>query len=184
MWSDEWAGLKDGDGVNTEAALAFTGCPWYSYWCLTDTWNDNTILIQGPQPFYWGGTGLAATAGCSDTDLAYKIIHAVTCDAEAMVKINTANGDYVNNTEAIAYIQEHGSGTTSTFKTYNDQDIIGFYADKCDGIKVLAVGEDQVICENLLPTVVNQYIADGDLDAAVASLKSAIHDTFSYLKIS
>lgn len=183
MWSDEWAALKDGDGASSEAVIAFTGCPWYSYWCLTDTWNDNTVLIQGPQAFYWGGTGLAATANCSDPELAAKIMKIVTCDAESMIAINTANGDYVNNKEAIAYIQENGSGTTSTFKTANDQDIIGFFADKCDGINVLAVGEDQVICEQLLPNVVTQYIADKDMDAAITSLKNAIHDTYSYLKV-
>lgn len=184
MWSTEWATLKDGDGVETEAAIAFTGCPWYSYWCLTDTWNDNAILIQGPQAFYWGGTGLAATADCSDAELAYKILYYCTCDTQAMIDINTANGDYVNNAEAIAYIQENGSGTTSTFSTYNDQDIIGFYASKCEGINVLAVGEDQIICENLLPSVVDSYESgEVDLDTAVANLKSSIHDTYSYLSI-
>lgn len=184
MWSTEWATLKDGDGVETEAALAFTGCPWYTYWCLTETWNDNTILIQGPQAFYWGGTGLAATANCSDTDLAYKILYYCTCDTQAMIDINTANGDYVNNAEAIAYIQENGSGTTSTFTTYNGQDIIGFFASKCEGINVLAVGEDQIICENLLPSVVDAYESGSiDLATAIANLKASIHDTYSYLSI-
>lgn len=184
MWSTEWATLKDGDGAESEAAIAFTGCPWYSYWCLTETWNDNTVLIQGPQAFYWGGTGLAATAKCSDTDLARKILYYTTCDTQAMIDINTANGDYVNNKDAIAYIQEHGSGTTSTFSTYNGQNIINFFASKCEGINVLAVGEDQVICENLLPSVVDSYESGSvDLATAVANLKSAIHDTYSYLTV-
>ncbi len=183
MWDDTWAALKDGDGEETNATIMFCGCPWYSYWCLTDTWSGNTVLIQGPQAFYWGGTGLAATANCSDKDLAAKILKVVTCDSESMIKINTANGDYVNNKTAIAYIQENGSGTTSTFSCYNNQDIIGFYASKCEGINVLAVGEDQVICEQLLPTAVAAY-ANGttaDIDTAIAGLVSSIHDTYSYL---
>lgn len=184
MWKPDWAALKDGDGVNTEACIAFTGCPWYSYWCLTDTWTDNTVLIQGPQAFYWGGTGLAATAECSDTQLARDILYYVTCNADSMVEINTANGDYVNNAKAISDIQEHGSGTSSTFKCYNDQDIIGFFADKCNGIHVLAVGEDQVICEQLLPTAVSEYASGSvDLDTAVSNFKSAIHDRYSYLNV-
>lgn len=184
MWSTEWATLKDGDGEATEACIAFTGCPWYSYWCLTETWIDNTILIQGPQAFYWGGTGLAATVECADTDLAYKILHTVTCNTQAMIEINSANGDYVNNAEAIAYIQENGSGTTSTFACYNDQDIVGFYAEKCEGINVLAVGEDQIICENLLPVVVDSYESGAvDLETAIANLKASIHDTYSYLSV-
>lgn len=183
MWSTDWAALKDGDGETTEACIAFTGCPWYTYWCLTDTWSGNCALIQGPQAYYWGGTGLAATADCSDTDLAYKILYYTTCDTDAMIAINSANGDFVNNKEAIAYIEENGSGTTSTFKCANDQDIVKFFADKCDGINVLAVGEDQKICENLLPNAVDSYVAGGDLDAALSAFANSIHDTFSYLNV-
>lgn len=185
MWDDTWAALKDGDGVETDACIAFCGCPWYSYWCLTDTWINNTILIQGPQPFYWGGTGLAATAECSDTDLAAKILKTVACDSESMIEINTANGDFVNNKEAMAHIQENGSGTTSTFACYNGQDIIEFYAGKTEGINVLAVGEDQVICEQLLPAVVKAYVAGEyeSVDAALADLAADIHDTYAYLNV-
>ena len=183
MWSTDWAALKDGDGEETEACIAFTGCPWYTYWCLTDTWSDNSVLIQGPQAFYWGGTGLAATANCSDKELARQIIYYTTCNTESMVAINTANGDYVNNKAAIDYIKENGSGTTSTYKTAGGQDIIGFFADKCDGINVLAVGEDQVICEQLLPAAVDAYIANGDLDAALADFAASIHDKYSYLNV-
>ena len=100
-----------------------------------------------------------------------------------MIAINSANGDFVNNKEAIAYIEENGSGTTSTFKCANDQDIVKFFADKCDGINVLAVGEDLKICENLLPNAVDSYVADGNLDAALSAFANSIHDTFSYLNV-
>ena len=182
MWKTDWAALKDGDGESTEACIAFAGCPWYTYWCLTETWSDNCILIEGPQSFYWGGTGLAATANCSDTKLAHDILYYVTCNAESMVAINTANGDFVNNKTAIETIKVNGSGTTSTFKC-SDQDIVTYFADKCDGINVLAVGEDQVICEQLLPTYISQYVESGDLEGSIEAFKSAIHDRFSYLKV-
>ena len=61
---------------------------------------------------------------------------------------------------------------------------MGFYAEKCEGINVLAVGEDQIICENLLPVVVDSYESGAvDLDTAIANLESSIHDTYSYLNI-
>ena len=47
----------------------------------------------------------------------------------------------------------------------------------------LAVGEDQKICENLLPNAVDSYVADGDLDAALSAFANSIHDTFSYLNV-
>lgn len=60
----------------------FAGCPWYTYWSLTDTWDKNTILVDAPVQFYWGGTGLAATAKCADTDVAAEIIKSCTCDKD------------------------------------------------------------------------------------------------------
>lgn len=185
MWGTEWAALKDGDGVNTEACIAFCGCPWYTYWCLTNTWSSNCILIQGPQAFYWGGTGLAATAKCSDTALAGKILRYTACDDQAMIDINSANGDFVNNKKAIAYIEANGSGTTSTFKCYNDQSIVSFFADKCEGINAkLAKGEDQKICEVLFPVAVTSYAnGSADMNTAVSNFKASVHDMYSYLKV-
>jgi multiple sugar transport system substrate-binding protein len=185
MWGTDWAALKDGDGESTEACIAFFGCPWYTYWCLTDTWSGNCILISGPQAFYWGGTGLGATTGCADNDLAAKVLRYTTCDTQAMIDINSANGDYVNNRDAIAYISANGSGTTSTFTCYNNQSIVDFFADKCDSINAtLAKGEDQKICEVLLPAAVTAY-ANGttDLDTTMANFKASIHDMYSYLNV-
>lgn len=185
MWSPDWSSLKDGDGESTEACIAFFGCPWYTYWCLTDTWSGNCILIPGPQSFYWGGTGMAATAECANTELAAKIIKTCTCDTQGMIDINSANGDYVNNRDAIAYISANGSGTTSTFTCYNNQSIVDFFADKCDSINAtLAKGEDQKICEVLLPAAVTAY-ANGttDLDTTMANFKASIHDMYSYLNV-
>lgn len=185
MWGPEWAALKDGDGVNTEACIAFCGCPWYTYWCLTNTWSSNCILIQGPQAFYWGGTGLAATAKCSDTALAGKILRYTACDDQAMIDINSANGDFVNNKTAIAYIEANGSGTTSTFKCYKDQSIVSFFADKCEGINAkLAKGEDQKICEVLFPVAVTSYAnGSANMNTAVSNFNASVHDMYSYLKV-
>jgi hypothetical protein len=183
QWGTEWAALKDGDGVSTQACICFSGCPWYTYWCLTDTWSGNCILIQGPQAFYWGGTGLAATTGCSDTELARKVVYYTTCDSQSTIDINAANGDFVNNKTAIAYIQKNGSGTTSTFTCYNNQDIVGFFADKCNGIDAsLAKGEDQRISEVLFPVAVTNY-ANGtsDLNTAISDFKNSVHDMYPYL---
>ena len=88
----------------------------------------------------------------------------------------------IKNQDEESY-EANGSGTTSTYKTAGGQDIIGFFADKCDGINVLAVGEDQVICEQLLPAAVDQYIANGDLDAALSDFAASIHDKYSYLNV-
>ncbi len=185
MWGTDWSALKDGDGVSTEAAIAYCGCPWYTYWSLTDTWNGNTILVDAPVQFYWGGTGLAATVGCSDTETAAQIIKACTCDADFMVKIYQANGDYVNNEAAIATISADGITGTSSFTLYGDQDIVEYFSSRGAGIDTsLVTAEDQTICESLFPAAVTAYATGAsDLETAIADFKASVHDTYSYLAV-
>ncbi|MCD7819549.1 MAG: hypothetical protein LUH07_10950 [Lachnospiraceae bacterium] len=185
MWDTDWAAQKDGDGVDTEAAIVYCGCPWYTYWSLTDTWNGNTILVDAPTQFYWGGTGLAATVGCSDTEVAAQIISACTTDADFMVSIYGANGDYVNNTEAISTIIDEGIESTSGFTLYGDQNIAEYFSSRGEGIDVSVVtAEDQVICETLFPAAVTAYATGAsDLDTAIADFKASVHDTYDYLSV-
>lgn len=185
MWGTDWAALKDGDGENSEACIAFSGCPWYTYWCLTDTWNNNTILVDAPVQFYWGGTGLAATAECSDKDVAAQIIKACTCDAEFMTEIYKANGDFVNNQSAIKTIVADGIKGTSTFTLYGDQNIPEFFSTRGQGVDVsLVKAEDMTINETLFPAAVTSYATgEVDKDTAIQNFKNSVHDTYSYLKV-
>lgn len=185
IWGTDWAALKDGDGETTPAAMMFMGCPWYSYWCLTDTWVGNTILIKGPQDFYWGGTGLAATVGCADKELAKTILYNCTCDQDFMVEIYKANNDFLNNKAAIQYIIDNGVAGTSSFRLFGDQNACEFYVGAGGTIDAtLARGEDMKISENLFPTQVTAYATgEKDKDAAIADFKAAVHDTYPYLMI-
>lgn len=185
MWGTDWAALKDGDGETSEACIAFSGCPWYTYWCLTDTWNNNTILVDAPVQFYWGGTGLAATAECSDKDVAAQIIKACTCDAEFMTEIYKANGDFVNNQSAIKTIVADGIKGTSTFTLYGDQNIPEFFSTRGQGVDVsLVKAEDMTINETLFPAAVTSYATgEVDKDTAIQNFKNSVHDTYSYLKV-
>lgn len=175
----------DGDGESSNAAIAYFGCPWFTYWCLSDTWKSNTILVASPSKCYWGGTGLAATAACSDTELAAKIMKYITCDTDGMVAINTLNSDFVNNTEAINKIIESGASADGNGYLYADagQNFMEFFLPLADGLDASTVtAEDQQIL-SLLDTQTKAYATgEKDLDTAIADLKASIHDTFSYLK--
>ncbi len=182
QWSTDWYANMAGDGKDSSAALAYTGCPWFTYWCLNaDTWTGQTILVAGPQQFFWGGSGLAATAGCADKDLAGTIIKYFTCETESMVKINALNSDYVNNTEAIAQISK--AGVKCDF-IYKDQDIMAFYLPLADSIDAsIVTGEDQDI-NSMWDSQVKEYVAGNvDEDGAIAAFKSLTHDKFDYLKV-
>lgn len=179
QWTTDWESNKEGDGKNTNAAVAFTGCPWYTYWSLKDSWKENTILVPGPQQFYWGGTGLAATAGCADPELAASIIKYFACDKDSMVKINKLNSDFVNNTEAVKEIMK---GKSTCEYVYGDQNFMEFYLPLADGIDAsTSTAEDQTI-NSLWDTQVKEYV-NGNVseEDAIAAFKAAVHDTYDYL---
>lgn len=100
QWSIEWMDAMSGDGVQTPAAIAYAGSPWFTGFCLTDSWLNNTVIVQGPADFQWGGNGFAATAGCSDVSFAADIIRTLCCDVDAMTEM-AAGGEFVNNREAL-----------------------------------------------------------------------------------
>lgn len=183
QWDSDWAAMKDGDGSTSNAALAYTGCPWFTYWCLTDTWKNNTILIPGPQSYYWGGTGLAVPKGCADTELAAKLIKYFTCDKDSMETISKFNSDFVNNKAANAELMSAGSIKSDYM--FGDQDYMKVYSDILSSMKVdtsIVTAEDKGINDNL-GTYVQEYIDNGDYDTAVNDLKAYIHDTYNYLKL-
>lgn len=185
QWSADWYANMDGDGESSNAALAYMGCPWFTYWSLSDTWKENTILVPTQNKCYWGGTGLAATTECSDPDLAAKIMKYFTCDTDGMVAINALNSDYVNNTEAINNIIESGASADGNGFLYKDagQNFMEFFLPLADGLDASMVkAEDQQIL-SLLDTQTKAYATgEKDLDTAISDLKASIHDTYSYLK--
>ena len=189
QWSDAWNGVMTGDGKETEAALAYFGCPWFVYWSLNqDAWKDNTIIVPGPVQSFWGGTGLAATVGCADKELAGTLIKALTCDKDIMVQINALNADFVNNTAALDEIIKAKSEASITGNGYlyadAKQNFIEFFKPLADGIDASTVtGEDQTILA-ALDTQANEVAAGNkDVDTAIADFKAAIHDSYSYLNV-
>ena len=186
QWSADWYANMDGDGETSNAAIAYMGCPWFTYWCLSDTWKSNTILVPTPNKCYWGGTGLAATTECSDPELAATIMKYITCDTDGMIAINALNSDFVNNTEAISKIIESGASADGNGYLYPDagQNFMEFFLPLADGLDASTVtAEDQQIL-SLLDTQTKAYATgEKDLDTAIEDLKASIHDTFSYLSV-
>ena len=184
QWSADWSANMSGDGVDSNAALAYMGCPWFVYWSLSDAWKGNTILVPTPTTCYWGGTGLAATTDCADTELAAKIMKFFTCDEDGMVAINALNSDYVNNTAAVSKIIEAGTSADGNGYLYPDagQNFMEFFLPLADGLDAsMVTAEDQQIL-SLMDTQTKAYATgEKDLDTALADLTASIHDTFSYL---
>ena len=99
-----------------------------------------------------------------------------------MVSINAKNSDFVNNKEAVKKISE--AGATCDF-LYADagQDIMSFYLPMADSISAKnATAEDQNINASWATQVKEYAAGNKDKDTAIADFKSAVHDSYSYLK--
>jgi maltose-binding protein MalE len=194
QWGSDWYAMMDGTGEEgAESALAYTGCPWFQYWCLSDSWKDQTITIAGPQSFYWGGTGLAVTKACSDTEMAAEIVKYFTTDSDSMQTIAKYNCDFINNADANAalleYSQTSDEDTAKSLASGNglmySQNYLEVYSNILDNMTIdtsVVKSEDKQINDSL-STYVQEYIDGGDYDTAIADLTAYIHDTFSYLNI-
>ncbi|MCR5624429.1 MAG: hypothetical protein K6G11_04205 [Lachnospiraceae bacterium] len=184
QWSEDWNANMTGDGKETNAAIAYCGCPWFTYWCLNaDTWTGQTILVEGPQQFFWGGTGLAATAECSDKELAGRMIKWITCNPDGLVAINARSKDFVNNTDALATIKADKAASASDMLYKKaKQNIIEFYLPLADSIDAsTATAEDQTINDLWASQVAEFVQGNVDKDGAIEAFKASVHDTYDYL---
>lgn len=185
QWDSTWYANMDGDGETTEAAIAYCGCPWFTYFCLGEVWTGNTILVKTPVEFYWGGTGLAATKGCSDKELAALILKSCTCDTDFMIRVNHENGDYMNNKAVIEYLlsTEEEKNESNSEMMYGQQHLIEFYKDSADSINASTVTDIDQQVFDLFGAQVDAYaMGKKDKDTAIADFKASVHDTFAYLK--
>lgn len=180
QWGGDWEANKAGDKV-----LAWPSCTWFTYWCLSADYAGQYIQIDGPTNFYWGGTWLAATAGCSDKDAAAKLIKYMTCDADFMAKINAFNRDYVNNSVAIqTRIDECAAAGESTCPTLvESQNFLELNKVLVDGINASTMtGEDQAINSAWDVEVLEYSKGNKTKDEAIDSFKNKVVDTFNFLK--
>lgn len=180
QWTEEWNAGPAGDSV-----FGYFGCTWFLHWtikanCGGEAAGEGTYglwnMCQGPAPYYWGGTWLGATAGCSDTALAGQIMKALCCDTEIMTKMSEETLDYVNNKTAMKTLSDAGKGA---YDFLGGQDFISVFSPLAEDVDVSWMcAYDQKVNE-LLDTQVQAYqIGDKDKDTAVADFKAAVAEAY------
>lgn len=183
QWSDEWAA-----NVKNDNTFAYMGCTWFLQWTLKTNSGGEKVgegtygdwaMCAGPQAYYWGGTWLGATTGCSDKELAGKIMKATTCDTEIMKNICKGSLDYVNNKEAVASLSAEGAGK---FDFLGGQDFLAYFSPLAEKIQLPAMSGEDFYITNAFDDQVSSYInGDKDKDTAVADFKSYVVDLYPYL---
>lgn len=180
QWSDEWNA-----GPSTDAVFGYFGCTWFLHWTIKANCGGSAVgegtyglwnMCQGPAPYYWGGTWLGATAGCSDKEMAGTIMQALCCDTDIMTKMSEETLDYVNNKAAMKSLSDAGKGA---YDFLGGQDFIAVFSPLAEDVDVSWMcAYDQKVNE-LLDTQVTAYSnGEKDKETAIADFKAAVADAY------
>lgn len=180
QWSEEWNAGPSGDSV-----FGYFGCTWFLHWTIKANCGGEKVgegtyglwnMTQGPAPYYWGGTWLGATAGCSDTALAGQIMKALCTDTEIMTKMSEETLDYVNNKAAMKTLSDAGKGA---YDFLGGQDFIAVFSPLAEDVDVSWMSAYDQKVNELLDTQVTEFsLGNKDKDAAVADFKAAVAEAY------
>lgn len=179
-WTDEWNA-----GPSTDSVFGYFGCTWFLHWTIKANCGGEAVgegtygkwnMCQGPMPYYWGGTWLGATAGCSDKEVAGKIMKGLCCDTETMKKMSEETLDYVNNKSAMQQLSDEGKGS---YEFLGGQDFISTFLPLAENVDVSWMcAYDQKINDLLGPQLEAYQLGTKDLDTAIEDFKTSVKEAY------
>lgn len=183
QWSDEWH-----SNVQSDNTFAYMGCTWFLQWTLKQDCGGEKVgegtygdwaMCAGPQPYYWGGTWLGVTTGCSDKEFAGKIMKATTCDTDVMKNICKGSLDYVNNKEAVAALSQEGVGK---YDFLGGQDFLAYFSPLAEKVQLPAMCGEDFYITNAFDDQVSEYVnGNKDKETAIKDFKDYVVDLYPYL---
>lgn len=184
QWSVEWM-----TGASDDNVFGYFGCTWFLHWMIKPECGGDRVgkgtyglwnICQGPEPYYWGGTWIAATKGCSDTDLAGKIMKTLCCDTATMLQMSEGGVNFMNNREAMREISDSGMGCDDFL---GGQDFVQVFSDVSEQIDVSRMGQYDAEINELFDFQVLQYAwEEKEKEEAISDFKSTVDHRFPWLK--
>lgn len=179
-WTDEWNA-----GPSTDSVFGYFGCTWFLHWTIKANCGGTQVgegtfgkwnMCQGPMPYYWGGTWLGATAGCSDKEVAGKIMKGLCCNTDAMKKMSEETMDYVNNKSAMQALSDEGKGS---YEFLGGQDFISAFLPLAENVDVSWMSAyDQKINDLLGPQIEAYQLGTKDLETAIKDFKTSVREAY------
>ena len=178
-WSNAWNA-----GIGNDSIMGY----FFSTWGIQFTMLDNCggtkpgegtygdwAAVDGPQPYYWGGTWLAVANTCKNNALAKDIIEYFTVDTDSMQDYCRRSYDYVNNITAIQNIIDAGF----SFDFLGGQDHYSLFQAVTPLIDTSAMSPYDQNINIALDAQVNAY-ANGDVDyeTAIQQFKDNVTDLY------
>ncbi len=191
-WTEVMAGTTD------EQAFCFFGATWFVPWSLmieeTDLYGEYRV-VEGPAPYYWGGSYILATDKCTNPELAELILETLCCDEDVMYDLYAYNEEdeedtygainyyeFPNNQKAVENLIKDGKGS---LEKLGGQDPLPIYDKVAKNVSVDYIAIDDDIFFDYVNDARLDYMA-GDITSiseAIEQIKTSIAVTFPDIKI-
>ena len=181
LWSDTWAQDQGADGQ----VFGF----FYSTWGINFTLVGNAgeagfgdwAVCEGPQPYYWGGTWVAAARGTDNPTLVKDVMLKLTCSKDIM-KSMTENQDIQDYTNTVSGMQEIASDPNFKSEFLGGQNHIALFSEVAPTIDMSNVSPYDQGCNEQIQNAFGDYF-DGniDIDTAKVNFETAIKELYPEL---
>ena len=182
MWSDGWSANFEGD------VFGYFGCTWFVYWCIstdesspTSTYGDWRVCA-GPVSYHWGGTYVAVTKDCPNTELAAFLIYELCADPDVMYTLSCDTFDFVNNKEAVQRLIADGKGSSPILGGQNPVEV---WAESALTIDLSNSTYLDAALKAIMDTASESYNAGtlSSAEEAVQYVKDQVASTYDYITV-
>jgi multiple sugar transport system substrate-binding protein len=179
LWSAEWSKGASSSGD----VFGYFGPAWFIDFCLAGytldnadktaavgngTWGD-WGAVEGPQPYFWGGTWICGATGTDNPSLVKDIMYQLTCNPDVMKEIVTADNDFCNNAPLMEDMAS--AGTTSAF--LGGENVLEKFVAGVGSINMSNIsGYDQGLNESFQAAMKDYFDGTVDEDTALANFYS------------
>jgi ABC-type glycerol-3-phosphate transport system substrate-binding protein len=161
QWSEGWfAGMKgelrDGNRGDLLEVFSYFMPTWGLHYVLktnTPSTSGDWAMIQGPAPYYWGGTWIGAWKNTQNPDAAKEFIRYLTTDNDFLERWAKDTGDFVSSTEVVNKIRNNYSEPF-----LGGQNHYAVFAENAGNINGKLVQKTDSAIEYLFREAVNAYI--------------------------
>jgi len=190
LWSDAWS-----KGFFPEGKVfSYFGPAWFINFSMTPS-NDDGSLVDGsiskdggwgacvgPQSFFWGGTWICAANGTDNKSLVLDIMKQLTCNADIMKEIVTADSDFVNNKPAM---EEMAKDPNQANPYLGGQNPLPLYVEGVEKVDLSNLSSYDQGCTEEFQTAMKDYF-DGNstYEEALAAFAEAVSVKYPSLDVS
>lgn len=178
-----WDGAGNWGNGMREKNFCYFGCTWYLLWSMDEQMDGNSkwSICQGPAPYYWGGTWLCAGANCTNPELAYEIMYAMTADVDVATEIAKGDLNFPNNKKAAEAVAAENVDVGRDWLDMGDSNYFAFCKDAADQIEVKNMTPYDQMIESYQSAMGEYFAGTVDKDAAIQNFYSTVTEQWPSL---